>query len=195
MQQWRILSELESGGAVSQRALARKLGIALGLTNQLVRELTDRRLISCSGSRGVPSKYQLTRAGRRHQAHVSRARMDDLVDGYRETRQRILERLRALAGSCRGDAAKRVVFYDDGRGMSELGWICLHGTGLHLVGIVGDCAGSLCNLPVQGWDRLRGQELAGEAFDRLVVMSFGPASAIRARLRQCGVPRGVPFWV
>ncbi|OFW08756.1 MAG: hypothetical protein A3H96_04760 [Acidobacteria bacterium RIFCSPLOWO2_02_FULL_67_36] len=197
--QWRILSELESGGGVSQRALAQKLGIALGLTNQLVRELAERRLISCSkvpDSSRISAKYRLTPAGRRHQAHVSRVRMSSLVQAYAEARHRIQQRLAALATSLeREGIGKGIVFYDDGSGMSELGWICLHGTGLQLVGIVGESAGSICDIPVHPCDRLQGQELAGERFDRLVVMSFEPATAIKARLRRCGVPRGVPFWI
>lgn len=196
--QWRILSELESGGIVSQRALARKLGIALGLTNQLVRELAERRLIRCSRSGGSRAavEYRLTRAGRRYQARVSRARMHSLVEAYAEARERIRQRLNALAASWeRGAHEKRVVFYDDGSGMSELGWIWLHGTGLRLVGIVGESAGFICNIPVQPRERLHGRELSGEGFDRLVVMSFGPMGPIRARLRRLAVPRGVPFWI
>ena len=74
--------------------------------------------------------------------------------------------------------------------------MCLHGTGLHLIGLVGERAvGSFDDLAVQCCDRLSGQELGGEPFDRLVVMSFGPVSAIRTRLRRCGVPRGVAFWI
>jgi len=122
--------------------------------------------------------------------------MSSLVEAYAEARNRIQERLAALATSWKCDAKdKRVVFFDDGSGISELGWICLHGTGLQLVGIVGESAGSICDIPVHPCDRLQGQELAGERFDRLVVMSFEPATAIKARLRRCGVPRGVPFWI
>ena len=196
--QWRILSEFESRGTVSQRALARKLGIALGLTNQLVRELAGRRLISCSRSGGSRAgvEYRLTGAGRRYQAHVSRARMHSLVEAYAEPRERIRQRLHALAASWkRGAHEQRVVFYDDGSGISEVGWMWLHGTGLRLVGIVGESAGFICDIPVQPCDRLRGLELAGEPFDRLVVMSFGPMGPIRARLRRLAVPRGVPFWL
>lgn len=196
--QWRILGEFESRGVLSQRALARKLGIALGLTNQLVRELAGRRLISCSRSDGSRAgvEYRLTDAGRRYQAHVSRARMHSLVEAYAEARERIRQRLNALAASWeRGAPDKRVVFYDDGSGISDLGWICLHGTGLRLVGIVGESAGSICDIPVQPREHLRGRELSGERFDRLVVMSFGPIGPIRARLRRLAVPRGVPFWM
>lgn len=85
---------------------------------------------------------------------------------------------------------KDIVFYDDGRGMSEFGWICQLGTGLHLGRIVGESAGSMCSIPIQPCDRPQGQELAGERFDRLGVRSFRPATAIKARWRRCSVPRG-----
>jgi DNA-binding MarR family transcriptional regulator len=196
VQQWRILSELESGGAVSQRALARKLGIALGLTNQLVRELVERRWIDCSRpGPGVqtPAKYRLTSAGRRHQTHVSRLRMSSLVEGYSEARQRIRERLRELGAAC---PTSRVAFYDDGAGVSEVGWVCLPGTGLELVGLVGERAGeSVCGFEVHPWDQLHECRLAGEPFDRLVVMSFAPAPPIRAQLRRRQVPASATFWI
>lgn len=200
MQQWRILSELESGGAVSQRALARKLGIALGLTNQLVRELVERRWIDCSrpgpGAQ-TPAKYRLTSAGRRHQMHVSRLRMSSLVEGYAEARYRIRERLRELGAACATNgSASRVVFYDDGAGMTEAGWICLPSTGLELVGVVGDRAGeSICGFEVRSWDQLHECRLAGEPFDRLVVMSFAPVPPIRAQLRRRQVPASATFWI
>jgi DNA-binding MarR family transcriptional regulator len=194
---WRILRELESGEAVSQRVLARRLGIALGLTNQLVRELVQQRYINCTraATSRAPMRYRLTRSGRTHQAHVTRARLHALVQAYGEARERIRARLCSLAASWDGTADKRVVFYEDGSGMSELGWIYLQGTGLHLVGIVGETLGSICDIPIEPCARLRGQELGGQRFDRLVVMSFGPAEAIRARLRGCRVPRGVTFWI
>lgn len=196
MQQWRILSELESGGAVSQRALARKLGIALGLTNQLVRELVERRWIDCSRpGPGVqtPAKYRLTPAGRRHHTHVSRLRMSSLVEAYSEARHRIRERLRGLGATC---PTSRVAFYDDGAGMSEVGWVCLHGTGLQLVGVVGDRVGdSVCGFEVQSWEQLHACQLAGETFDRLVVMSFAPTPPIRAQLRRRQVPPSATVWI
>lgn len=195
MQQWRILSELESGGAVSQRALSRKLGIALGLTNQLVRELVERRWIDCSrpGPGLQTAAYRLTPAGHRHHGRISRLRMSSLVEAYSEARHRIRERLRDLKAAC---PASRVAFYDDGAGMSEVGWVCLHGTGLQLVGLVGDRPGDvICGFEVQSWEQLHACQLAGESFDRLVVMSFAPPSPIRAQLRRRQVPAAATFWI
>ncbi len=197
LHQWRILGELESGGAVSQRVLARKVGIALGLTNRLVRELVRRRLVQLSHDDGVRVRYQITQAGSRQQARMARALMHEAVRACADAKARIERRLTALAATG-GERAepRRVVFYDDGSGVAEIGWICLQRMGLRLVGVVGESAGaSVCHLEVQPWERLHGRELGGEPFDRLVVMSFGPMATIRGRLRQCGVPRGVPFWI
>lgn len=181
---------------MSQRALSRKLGIALGLTNQLVRELVERKWIDCSRPAPglqTPAKYRLTSAGRRHQTHVSRLRMSSLVEAYSEARHRIRERLRDLGATC---PASRVAFYDDGAGMSEVGWVCLPSTGLKLVGVVGERPGeSICGFEVQSWEQLHECRLAGETFDRLVVMSFAPAPPIRAQLRRREVPASATFWI
>lgn len=197
LHEWRILGELESSSAVSQRALSGKLGIALGLTNQLVRELVRRRLVRLAPLGGLRPHYEITRAGVGYRHRVSRAHMEEVVRAYGTARARVQQRLSTLAATWkRGAADKRVVFYDDGHGVAEIGWICLQRTGLRLVGIVGESAGSsFCDLDVQPWERLHGQALGDAPFDRLVVMSFGPVAAIRARLRRCGVPRGVPFWI
>ena len=184
---------------MSQRALSRKLGIALGLTNQIVRELIERRWIDCSRpGPGVqaPAKYRLTPAGRRHQTHVSRLRMSSLVEAYAEARRRIRERMRELEAACATIRPARVAFYDDGAGMSEVGWVSLHGTGLQLVGGGGDRVGeSVCGFEVQSWEQVHECRLAGEAFDRLVVMSFAPTPPIRAQLRRRQVPPSATFWI
>jgi hypothetical protein len=115
--------------------------------------------------------------------------MNALMEPYGEARQRIQERLSALASSWDGAAReKRVVCYDDGSGLSELGWSAFTEWGCTWSALWGHRRVPPCN-------RLSGQELAGERFDRLVVMSFRPAAAIRARLRRCGMPQGVAFWV
>lgn len=184
-QEWRILTEVGRAGVVSQRALARQLGIALGLTNQLVRSLSKRGLIR--RGRITPTgrmEYRLTRAGRTHCESMCRERMQTLVQAYAEAKRRVENRLVELDCSwTSGCGEKRVVFYDDGS-IPELGRHGLRLTSLRLVGVVSpDCA------------HLAGRELAGKPFDRLVVMSFAPAAAIWARLRHCGVSRSATFWI
>jgi DNA-binding Lrp family transcriptional regulator len=190
---WRLLSALEGDSAVSQRTLAQKLGIALGLANELVRDLIDRGLVRPAKRPGSGLEYRLTRAGLSEHARAVRAQLSTGVQHYCEARARIQSRLSALAPDA---ACRRVVFYDDGCGAAEIGWLCLQATDLQLVGIVGETPGtSVYRMEVQPCERLQGLSLAGETFDRLVVMSFAPQHRIRTRLRECCVPRGATVWI
>jgi DNA-binding MarR family transcriptional regulator len=192
----RVLSELEAGGGVSQRLLARRLGIALGLANEVVRELVEQGLVSLRRKSGTRLEYRLTRAGTSHHARAMRAHLSSVVGDYCQARQRIQTRLASLAARAGAARPLRVVFYDDGCGAAEIGWLCLQGIELTLVGIVGEAAGrSVYQMDVQCCDRLEGMHLGGEPFDRLVVMSFAPPHRIRTRLRRCAVPRGVTVWI
>ena len=193
---WRLLSELEAGGEVTQRSLAGRLAIALGLSNDLVRDLAERGLVTRTKCQGARVEYRLTRAGSSHHARALRAHLSGVVDQYRKARERIHGRLAAVAANGHKGRPLRIVFYDDGGGAAEIGWLCLQGMKLQLVGVVGDNSGtSVYNMEVQPCDRLNGTSLGEEAFDRLVVMSFAPPHRIRTRLRRCAVPRGVTVWI
>lgn len=181
---------------VTQRLLASRLGIALGLTNDLVRDLAERGLVTRTKCRGARVEYRLTRAGSSHQARALRAYLSGVVDQYRKAREQIHGRLAAVAANRQTGRPVRIVFYDDGGGAAEIGWLCLQGKELQLVGVVGENPGtSVYNRQVEPLDRLSGTSLAGETFDRLVVMSFAPPHRIRTRLRRCAVPRGVTVWI
>jgi DNA-binding MarR family transcriptional regulator len=194
---WRLLSELEAGGAVSQRHLAQRLGIALGLANELVRDVVERGLVTLTRCHGARLEYRLTPAGVSHHARAQRAHLSTVVGHYCQARERIHARLSALADHApTSERPLRIVFYDDGAGAADIGWLCLQGINLRLVGIVGETPGtSVYQMQVQSYDRLMGTSLGGEPFDRLVVMSFAPPHRIRTRLRRCSVPRGVTVWI
>jgi DNA-binding MarR family transcriptional regulator len=67
------LAEIALDGAITQRALASRLGVSLGLANALLRRLEGGRLIK-SGSRRAKgaSRYAVTRAGRSAMQRMSR---------------------------------------------------------------------------------------------------------------------------
>lgn len=188
--QWRILDELETGAAVSQRALSARLGIALGLTNQLLKELVSRRLLR-SNRVGLRVKYEITRAGVSHHQRIARQHMHEVMRAYAVARMRIEQRLAALASKWPANGPRRVAVYDDGEGVSEIGCMCLRKGGFDIVGVIADDARS----SGVSWSELSGRQLQGESFDRLIVMSFRPAGPIRASLRRRGVPGALVFWV
>jgi hypothetical protein len=135
-----ILTELEGESLVSQRSLATRLGIALGLTNLLVRRLIRKGWIRAVRIRPNRFRYLLTPTGLAEKARISFIFLQDYVQFYATARDRVRERLSVLAlrwpASELGSAAeKRIVFYGAGE-VAEIAYVCLQGTDLKLVGVI-----------------------------------------------------------
>ena len=188
-----ILSQLENGDGVSQRTLSRSLGIALGLTNLLIRKLVHRGFIRIIHVKPNRVRYLLTPAGIAEKARMSREILEHNVRFYKQARDRIRQSFERLSAECAGDpssgAEKRIVFYGAGE-VAEIGYICLQGTDLHLVGVVDERAQEFFGVPVHPSGGLHGQRLDDQPFDRLVVMSFGDVHQTEVRLGASRLPAG-----
>jgi DNA-binding MarR family transcriptional regulator len=193
----RILTEIEADNRLSQRSLSRDMGIALGLINLLVRRLVHKGWVRIIQIKPNRVRYLLTPTGMAEKARMSRAALQNSIRFYVDARDRIHERFATLSRELPGDgpAAKRIVFYGAGE-VAEVGYVCLHGTGLQLVGVVDD----------QGWERffdvpvydpalLHATDINGSPFGRLAVMSFGETDKIRAQLEALAIPPDRIFWI
>lgn len=195
----RILAEIEAGKPVSQRSLARELGIALGLTNLLVRRLVRKGWIKVVAIKPNRVRYLITPAGIAKRVRMTQAYLADTVQFYAEARERIRERFHALSTECRwlngGNGDKRVIFYGAGE-VAEIGYVSLQRTDLRLVGVIDDRRkGQFFGFPIYRSDSLDHAHLDGEAFDYLVVMSFRGADKIRAKLQTLQFPADRVFWL
>jgi len=211
----RILTELESDGRASQRSLSRNLGIALGLTNLLVRNLVRKGWVRDIHIKPNRVRYLLTPAGIAEKARMSRQVLQNNVRFYAEARDRIAERFAQLstqlsaqlsvhvpaqwpleASDAGGGAEpdKRIVFYGGGE-VAEIGYICLHSTDLRLVGLVDDHVKQFFGVPVYSRDQLRPEGVAGTPYERLVVMSFGEIDEIRTTLVALKIPADRIAWL
>lgn len=194
----RLLDALESDQGASQRSLAKELGIALGLTNLLVRRLVRKGWVRASQIRPNRVRYLITPDGIAEKARMSRAYFESSVQVYRQTRDRIQQQFSALSIEWPNEGpgvAKRIVFYGAGE-VAEIGYICLGETDLHLVGVV-DAARTkpFVGLSVCTPEQLDGLALNGQPFDRLVVMSFSRTDALRAEVLNLRVPLDCVFWL
>ena len=186
----RILGEIEAGGGVSQRALSRKMGIALGLTNLLLRRSINNGWIRIKRVRANRVVYLLTPTGIAQKARMTRAYFAASIRFYGETRQRVHDRFRELQAEW--DAAspatrhRKIAFYG-ASDVAEIGYICLQETNFRLVKVFDDAR----TTPFFGIRVERSAALAQATrlkFDYLVVMSFEDGEGIRARLEAAGVP-------
>ena len=189
-----LLQRFEQNTPVTQRTLARELGIALGLTNLLVRRLVNKGYVRLSNVDRRRVRYFLTPEGAAEKARVSKAFLENTLHLYTETRQRIrgsLDRLSADwstidAAAC-GCPEKRVVFYGAGD-VAEIAYVSLQGSDLRLIGVVDDKPeGPFFGLPVHPPARLTQSGLDGESFGRVIVTSVRHADAIQERLQSMGL--------
>jgi DNA-binding MarR family transcriptional regulator len=207
----RILTELESDGRASQRSLSREVGIALGLTNLLVRKLVSKGWVRVIHVRPNRVRYLLTPAGIAEKVRLSRQALQNNVRFYAEARDRIAERFAQLSAELAVQASvawpietgfagagaapnKRVVFYGGGE-VAEIGYICLHRTDLRLVGLVDDAATQFFGVPVYPREQLRMDGVAGTPYESVIVMSFGDLDEIRRTLKGQKIPAERITWL
>jgi len=195
----RILDTFEVEPEVSQRSLAKELGVALGLTNLLVRRLVGQGWVHAKRITPNRVRYFLTPAGLVEKTRMSRAYLEHNVQFYRETRDRIQQQFSALSTDWPANGspspAKRVVFYGAGE-VAEIGYVCLMETDLQLVGVVDPARTKpFFGMSVAGPANIDGLVLNGQPFDRLVVMSFSNPDTLEADVLALGVPGDRVYWL
>lgn len=186
----KVLQAIASGRRVTQRSLSSELGVALGLTNLLIRRLVGKGYLKVSriGTRHV--RYLMTPAGREALANATRQSLENTVHLYTETREHIRTSLSQISDCCRPnhEGQKRVVFYGAGD-VAEIAYVSLQTTDLTLVGVVDDRRlGRFFNLTISGADQLSVETLGSVPFDHLIVTTLRHADAIRSSLAERGMP-------
>ncbi len=187
----RLLARVASGSVASQRDLARDLGVALGLTNLLLRRLALKGWIRIVRIKPNRVLYLITPAGILAKARMSREYFRRSVTFYAETRDRIRQSFEQLAR----EENRRVVFFGAGE-VAEVGYVCLGEAGLTLVAVVDDDrVRPFFGLPVRRVQELTASGVEGQAYDCVAVMSFAEPDPIRERLRSLGIPESRIRWL
>lgn len=193
-----ILTEIDTGRPVTQRELSRKLGIALGLTNLLVRRIVQKGWVKVTHLKANRVAYFITPAGLVEKGRLTQAYFDNTIRLYTETRSRITRRFEELSADWSHDgnaAEKRIVFYGAGD-VAEIGYIGLRETDLRLVGVVDDQrTGSFFEFPIDAPEKLRKDDLNGKPFDFIVVMTFRKAPKVIDRLAVLEFPLDRVLWL
>lgn len=144
--------------------------------------------------------YLLTPAGIAEKARMSRLYLQQSIAFYVDARTRVGDRFATLsaewsADGDRGIREKRIVFFGAGE-LSEIAYVCLQGTDLRLVGVVDDKRRSrFFDVPVYSVRDLKGREVKGTSFDRLIVMAFDDHESTEALLMSANVPLERVHWL
>lgn len=185
-----ILQAIASGGRLTQRSLASDLGVALGLTNLLVRRLVGKGYVRVAGIGTRHVRYLMTPAGWEALGRITRLSLENTVHLYTQTREQIRTTLGAVSERCEIDSAgqKRVVFYGAGD-VAEIAYVSLQRTDLTLVGVVDDRRrGRFFDMTICGSESLSADALDGVTYSHVIVASIRHADAIQARITERGIP-------
>ena len=179
-----ILTAIEEGSPLTQRALAQRLGVALGLTNLYVRRLAGKGFIKI---RDFPTKpyagkrlrYVLTPKGVTEKARLTYEYMGHSLHLFRRTR----DNLREAMGHLTQNGMKRIALWGTGEA-AELAYLTLKEFGLEPTDIFeGDGGGHFLGLPVRPVS-----ELAAADVDGIVVATFDKPERHLAELARMGIP-------
>lgn len=128
-----LLSELERDGNVTQRSLASKLGVALGLTNLYIKRLARKGFVKVTTIPPHRIRYLITPQGFAEKSRLTYLYMQYSLSHYRDMRSRLRETLTAASQQ----GAKRLVIYGTGE-LAEMAYLSLREMNLTLVGFVDD---------------------------------------------------------
>lgn len=128
-----LLEEVSKDSTISQRKLADRLGVALGVTNACLRKMIHKGHIKVKGINHKRIAYYLTPEGFSEKASLTYHFLQHTVNYYVRLKKNIAARLDFISG----ENIKKLVFYGAGEVM-EVAFVCLHQTDLELVGIVDD---------------------------------------------------------
>jgi DNA-binding MarR family transcriptional regulator len=173
-----LMAELEKGEPISQREIAGRLGIALGLVNSYLKTLVKKGYVQVKAYPRNRFAYLLTPQGFAEKSHLACRHLSNFHKLYRITRQDSL----ALFHSLRQKGVERVAFcgLDD---LTEIAYLSLREAGLELTTVMDDqIDGSFLGLPVVS---LQSGVMAGSG--PIVITSPPRAGQLKAALHQLGV--------
>jgi len=129
----KILEEIEKDKAPSQRYLAGKLNISLGLVNSFLKRLAQKGFFKITSIPKNRVKYILTPKGAAEKTRLTYKYIQYSFQFYKTARHK----LRVLFSSLSVNGNLRIVFYGSSD-LAEIAYISLQETPIKLVGIVDD---------------------------------------------------------
>jgi len=160
----RLMGEVEKGGSYSQRELARRLNLSLGLVNTFIKRLVNKGYFKVKTLPRNRVKYLLTPKGVAQKSRLTVAYLRYSINFYREIKQMLLHKFQDLEQK----GIVKLLFYGSGE-VAELAYLYLQMTPLSLVGVVDQDrgGGNFFGLPISDHERLRKQDWDGILLTRL----------------------------
>jgi DNA-binding MarR family transcriptional regulator len=174
------LAAIEEDDQITQRTLASKLGMALGLTNIYLKRLVRKGYVKCVNVQSNRLRYLLTPTGIAEKTRLTYEFMEYSLFLYRQVRQH----LRAVLQSAVHENKKRIAIHGTGEA-AELAYLSVAELGLELVAVFdGANAGRFL-----GQDVRPIEEHGAVAFDLLVVATLDRTEEVVTGLVELGIER------
>ena len=175
-----LLNELDRDGGATQRTLATKLGVALGLTNLYLKRLSSKGYIKITTIPRSGIRYLVTPQGFSEKSRLTYLYMQYSLSYYRGMRTRLNEMMATFDAS----HGQRIVIYGTTE-LAELAYLSLREMNIDCVGFIdGSSRESFLSCPVSSPDRISQWQ-----FDRVLIADLEHAAACEEQLVQSGVPR------
>ena len=176
----RLLSEVESAPETTQRTLATKLRISLGLTNLLLRNLARKGYVRVVRAGWRRRLYALTPVGFSRKFQLTVTYVHRYLDHYRWVRQTLQEELRPLGLNMES----RVALYGTGE-FAELVYLAIKALGIEEVDVF--ASGSPDSTRFLGLSVQDITTLQPEHYDRVLVAILDDLESHRAELIAVGI--------
>lgn len=177
-----ILSELEDTPDITQRELSKRVGIALGLTNLLVRNLTKKGYLRVSQATWKRRLYTLTPEGFSHKIRLMTGYVNRFLHDYSKVRQS----LRVQLDSLPLNLESRIALYGSGE-FAELVYLGLREFGVDEIAVYrenGTDSGKFLGIQIQALS-----DLDSDSYDWVIVGQLHGLDSFRTRLEDQGVAK------
>jgi DNA-binding MarR family transcriptional regulator len=180
-----ILEAIDEGAHLSQRALAQRLGVAVGLANLYLRRMAAKGYIKLGEFPQKPLarkrlRYVLTARGIAEKTRLTCEYMSYSLGLFKRCRRTLQDGL----GRLPRDRAKRIALLGTGTA-AELAYLTLREFGLEPIGVFADePGGAFLGFPVRA-----PHELVADEVDWVILATFEPPAAALAQAQALGLPR------
>ncbi|MDT7041679.1 winged helix-turn-helix transcriptional regulator [Candidatus Nitronereus thalassa] len=181
-----VLQEIEKNPVITQRSLASKLGVALGLTNLYIKRLAHKGYIKITTVPRGRIKYLITPKGIAEKSRLTCEYIQCSLTYFRDVRQRfdrVLMQLKQLS-------VHRIMIYGVGE-LAELAYLSLQGTNFTFLGFISENQEkTFLSCPCHTIDSLKILH-----FDAVLICHIVDVEGTRALFRTMGIPHQKVFSV
>ena len=126
----KVLEEIDKDPTISQRDLSQQLGVALGITNSLIKTLARKGLVKIRGKNNRSLTYHLTHAGVLHKSKLAMQWTLNTIGDYRRLRGEVSGKLSLLAA----EGLSKIGIYGSNE-LAEIVILTAAEAGVELIGI------------------------------------------------------------